>query len=79
MFTTDVVGYPGLHIPSVDGKKDFTPVIEKALELGVGMKIVFDWYQRWLKSNNRFCRNAVLGQADKVIEAVKSGSIRHFF
>ena len=32
VFTTEVVGYPGMvHI---DDKKDFTPVIEKALELG---------------------------------------------
>ena len=26
-----------------------------------------------------FARNAVLGVADKVIEAVKAGAIRHFF
>ena len=32
LFTTEVVAFPGaVHI---DEKKDFTPVIEKALELG---------------------------------------------
>ena len=32
VFTTEVVAYPGMvHI---DDEKDFTPVIEKALELG---------------------------------------------
>ena len=35
VFTTDVVAYPGLtHIPAVNGKKDFSPVIAKAIELG---------------------------------------------
>ena len=36
IFTTSVVGYPGLqHIPEgKNGVKDFTPVINKALELG---------------------------------------------
>jgi hydroxylamine reductase len=81
VFTTSVVGYPGLrHIPEVNGKKDFTPVIDKALELG-------GWSEdKRLTGINGgsglmtgFARNAVLGVADKVIDAVKAGAIRHFF
>lgn len=81
VFTTDVVGYPGLaHIAEQNGKKDFTLVIEKALELG-----------GWKEDNQLtginggtqlitgFGRNAVLGVADKVIAAVKGGAIKHFF
>jgi len=34
LFTTSVVGYPGVqHIPEKNGKKDFSPIINKALEL----------------------------------------------
>lgn len=81
VFTTAVVGYPGMvHIPEVNGKKDFTPVINKALELG-------GWSEdKRLTGINGgtelmtgFARNAVLGVADKVIDAVKAGAIKHFF
>jgi hydroxylamine reductase len=71
IFTTGLVGWPGVrHI----GDKDFGPVIEKALEMpgfpedGDGRSVMCG-----------FGRNAVMGVADKVIEAVKSGAIRHFF
>ena len=81
IFTTAVVGFPGIkHIPEVNGKKDFTPLIHKALELG-GWKED----QHFTGSNGGtelmtgFAHNAVLGAADKVIEAVKSGAIKHFF
>jgi hydroxylamine reductase len=81
VFTTDVVGYPELqHIVGVDGKKDFTPVIERALKLG-------GWQEdKQLTGTNGgtqmitgFARNAVLGVADKIIAAVKAGAIKHFF
>ncbi len=81
IFTTDAVGYPGLkHITGENGVKDFTPVINKALELG-------GWQEdRKLTGINGgtevmtgFARNTVLGVADKVIEAVKAGAIKHFF
>ncbi|NBJ17042.1 MAG: hydroxylamine reductase [Dehalobacter sp. 4CP] len=81
IFTTAVVGYPGLkHIPDVDGKKDFTPLINKALELGG-----WEEEKRFTGINGGselmtgFARNAVLGVADKVIDAVKTGAIKHFF
>jgi len=72
VFTTGLVGWPGLvHIGS---DKDFTPVIERALELP-GFSADTDKGSVLVG----FARNTVLGVADKVIEAVKSKAIRHFF
>lgn len=75
IFTTGLVGWPDVeHIEAKDGKKDFTKIINKALELGgfledkPGKDILIG-----------FAHNAVLGVADKVIEAVKAKQIRHFF
>ncbi|MFH1639190.1 MAG: hydroxylamine reductase [Chloroflexota bacterium] len=81
VFTTAAVGYPGLkHIPDVKGKKDFTPLIQKALELGGwGEDKSFTGINGGSEIMTGFARNAVLGVADKVIQAVKSGAIRHFF
>jgi len=70
IFTTGLVGWPGVtHV-----SKDFTPVIQKALEMPGFTEDVED--KSVLVG---FGRNAVLGVADKVIEAVKSKAIRHFF
>jgi hydroxylamine reductase len=81
VFTTDVVGFPGLtHIKAVEGKKDFTAVIEKALELKGYSE---DKYMTGINGGTElmtgFARNTVLGVADKVIDAVKAGAIKHFF
>lgn len=71
IFTTSVVGWPGVkHVESYD----FNPVIEKALEMP-GFNSDEDKGSVMVG----FARNAVLGVADKVIEGVKSGAIRHFF
>jgi hydroxylamine reductase len=71
IFTTGLVGWPGIaHIAD----KDFTPVIERALALE---GFTDDVNGRKVMAG--FGRNAVLSVADKVIEAVKSGAIRHFF
>ena len=71
IFTTGLVGWPGVnHIAD----KDFTPVIEKALEMP-GFTEDQDGKQVMVG----FARNAVLGVADQVIEAVKNKAIRHFF
>ena len=77
VFTTETVSYPEIrHIPD----RDFTPVIEKALELGGYAKDTrFTGINGGDKVMTGFGRNAVLGVADKVIEAVKAGAIRHFF
>jgi len=78
VFTTSVVSYPGVE--HIDDDKDFTPVINKALSLG-GYKET-----RKMTGINGgdtlttgFARAAVLSVADKVIEAVKSGAIKHFY
>lgn len=78
VFTTEVVSYPGLtHIGE---NKDFTPVIEKALELGGYAKDTrFTGINGGDHVMTGFGHGTVLGVADQVIEAVKSGAIRHFF
>jgi hydroxylamine reductase len=71
IFTTGLVGWPGIpHIAD----KDFSPVIEKALEMAGFPE---DTNGRHVMCG--FGRNAVTAVADKVIGAVKSGAIRHFF
>lgn len=74
VFTTGLVAWPGMtHIPGFD-KKNFAPVIKKALELGGFPQ---DNIQKEILVG--FGHNAVLSVADKVIEAVKGKKIRHFF
>ena len=78
VFTTEVVGFPGMRHIGPD--KDFTPVIEKALELGgFDRDICFSGSNGGESVMTGFGRNAVLSAAGTVIEAVKSGAIRHFF
>ena len=71
IYTTGLVGWPGVnHIAD----KDFTPVIEKALE-----------QEGFTEDTDKgsvmvgFARNTVLSVADKIIEAVKNKDLRHFF
>lgn len=78
VFTTEVVAFPDLvHI---DENKDFTPVIEKALELG-GYKedMKFTGINGGSTVYTGFGHGAILSVADKVIDAVKSGAISRFF
>lgn len=78
VFTTEVVSYP--EIVHIGEDKDFTPVIEKALELGgYSEEQDFTGINGGNKVMTGFGHNAVLAVADKVIEAVKAGAIRHFF
>jgi len=81
IFTTAVVGFPGLkHISEKDGKKDFTPIIEKALELGGWDEDKqFTGINGGTELTTGSARNTVMGVAKTVIEAVKSGSIKHLF
>lgn len=78
VFTTSVVAYPDCtHIG--DGK-DFTPVIEKAIELGG-----FEEDKKMTGINGGdiltvgFGHHTVLSVADTVINAVKAGALRHIF
>ncbi len=71
IFTYGTVGWPGItHISG----RDFTPVIEKALDLS-GFKEDIQGKSVMVG----FARNTVLSVADKIIEAVKNKNIRHFF
>lgn len=78
IFTTEVVGYPGMvHIGE---DKDFSPVIEKALTLGgYPEDHLIPGINGGTQVTTGFGHGTVLSVADKVIEAVKSGDIRHFF
>ena len=78
VFTTAVVSYP--EMTHIGEDKDFTPVIEKALELGgYNEDKPFTGINGGGTVMTGFGHGAVLGVADQVIEAVKSGAIRHFF
>jgi len=70
VFTCGLVGWSDVqHIPS----RDFSAVIQKALDLG-GFE-----EQEGGTLLTGFARNAVLGVADKVVDAVKNGAIKHFY
>ena len=78
VFTTEVVGYPGTRHIGPD--KDFTPVIEQAKALGgFPDDITFPGINGGEQVLTGFARNTVLSVAGTVIDAVKSGAIRHFF
>lgn len=82
IFTTDMVGFDGIkHIEADEnGHKDFSAVIEKAIELG-GYKEAqhFTGINGGTEVTTGFGRGTVLSVADKVIDAVKQGAIKHFF
>ncbi len=78
IFTTSVVAYPGMvHIGE---EKDFTPVIEKALELG-GYPETHEMsgINGGHTLTTGFGHGTVLSVADKVIDAVNAGAISRFF
>ena len=78
IFTTALVSYP--EMVHIDDNKDFTPVIEKALELGgYSEDQHFTGINGGSSVMTGFARGTVLGVADKVIDAVKAGDIKHFF
>ena len=71
IFTCGLVAWPGVkHVES----KDFSPVIEAALKED-GFKE--DGPEKTITVG--FGHNAVMGVAPTVIDAVKSGAIKHFF
>lgn len=72
VFTTGLVGWP--DVAHIGENKDFSPVINRALALP-GFADTVDNGSVLVG----FARNTVLGVADKVIAAVKSKAIRHFF
>lgn len=78
VFTTEVVSFP--NVQHIGEDKDFTPVIEKALELG-GYKEdqPFTGINGGHEVTTGFGHGTVLSVADKVVAAVKAGQISHFF
>ena len=76
IFTTSVVGWDGVkHISKgKDGKKDFSEIINKALELGG-----FEEDQEPHEILVGFGHHATLSNAETIVNAVKNGNIRHFF
>ena len=78
VFTTEVVGFPGMT--HIGAEKDFSPIIEKALELGgFAQDRTFPGINGGEKVMTGFARNTVMSVAGTVIDAVKAGAIRHFF
>ena len=76
IFTTSVVGWDGVkHIgKGKDGKKDFSEIINKALELGG-----YEEDQEPHEILVGFGHHATLSNAETIVNAVKDGKIRHFF
>lgn len=76
IFTTNVVGWDGIkHIKTLaNGKKDFSEIINKALELGG-----FEEDEPTKEIIVGFGHNATLSHAEAIVEAVKNGFIKHFF
>ncbi|MBN1424089.1 hydroxylamine reductase [Candidatus Fermentibacteria bacterium] len=71
IFTSGLVAWPGVvHIAD----RNFAPVIEAAL---AAPGFAHDEPEKTIMVG--FGHNAVLGVADKIVAAVKSGAIRHFF
>ena len=78
VFTTEAVAYP--EMVHVGDERDYTPVIEKALELGGYTE---DRPMAGINGGTKvmtgFGHGTVLSVADKVVDAVKSGAIKHFY
>ncbi|MFA6075730.1 MAG: hydroxylamine reductase [Negativicutes bacterium] len=72
IFTTGLVAFPG--VKHIGADKDFSPVIAAAL---AAPGFVEDEPKKEILVG--FGRNAVLGAAEKVIDLVQRGKIRHFF
>ncbi len=76
IFTTSVVGWDGVKYigKNEDGEKDFSEIINRALELGG-----YDEDQEPHEILVGFGHEATLSNAPIIIDAVKSGKLRHFF
>lgn len=78
VFTTSVVSYP--ELVHIGDDKDFAPIIKKAIECGG-----YDEDKNMTGVNGGdtvitgFAHNAVLSNAEKIVQLVKDGKIKHFF
>ncbi len=76
IYSTNVVGWEGVkYIPKKpDGTKDFSEIIRHSLELG-GFTQDVEPHEILVG----FGHHATLSYADKIVQAVESGKLRHFF
>ena len=76
IYSTNVVGWEGVkYIPKKpDGTKDFSELIRHALELG-GFTQDVEPHEILVG----FGHHATLSYTDKIVQAVESGKLRHFF
>ena len=76
IYSTNVVGWEGVkYIPKKpDGTKDFSEIIRHSLELG-GFSQDVEPHEILVG----FGHHATLSYADKIVQAVESGKLRHFF
>lgn len=76
IYSTNVVGWDGVKYigKNEKGEKDFSEIIKQAIELG-GYPEDQETYDILVG----FGHHATLSYADKIVEAVKSGKLRHFF
>ena len=76
IFSTNVVGWDGVQFieKKENGEKDFGPIIKKALELGGYPE---DHAQEEILVG--FGHHAVLDKAEAIVNAVRTGKVRHFF
>lgn len=82
VYTTSLVAYPEMkHIEkNPDGTKDFSAIIKQAIELsGYPEDTIMTGINGGSTLTTGFGRGTVLSVADKVVDAVKSGAIKHFF
>ena len=78
VFTTGLVSFPG--VTHIGADRDFGPVIAKALELGgYPEDRTFHGINSGETVTTGFGHGAILAAAPKIVEAVKAGTIRHFF
>ena len=78
IFTTGLVSFP--NIPHIGEDKDFTPLINKALELGgYDEDKIFTGINGGSTLTTGFGHSAVLAAAPIVIDAVKTGALKHIF
>jgi hydroxylamine reductase len=81
-YTTSLVAYPEMkHIEAdSNGHKDFTPLIEHAIELGgFAEDQQFTGINGGGSVTTGFGRQTILDSAPAIIDAVKAGAIKHFF
>ncbi|MDZ4909187.1 hydroxylamine reductase [Clostridium perfringens] len=76
IYSTSVVGWEGIkHIKAdEDGYKDFSEIINKALELGG-----YDEDEEYKEILVGFGHKTTLSNAEKIVSAVNEGNIKHFF